>query len=203
MIAPENLCQLVNKRKDRFPVDPYDSIQAGTNAHREAHGCWAYPYADGSRLGTISDAIRARRILELGTALGYTALWLAHGSAEAHVDTIDRDPEHVRLARENIAGFDLDRRITVYEGDFEEILSTFEQGYDIAFFDGYAPILSYLEEFYRLVRPGGILISANLSMADAEAYHQGLADRHEWHTAFLSESHETAISIRSDASDRK
>ncbi len=48
-------------------------------------------------------AANARRILELGTALGYTALSFASGAPDATVDTVERDPEHVQLARDNIA----------------------------------------------------------------------------------------------------
>ena len=56
------------------------------------------------------------------------------------VDTIERDPEHVALARENIAAAALDHRITVHEGEFAKILPTLDPGYDLAFFDGNAPI---------------------------------------------------------------
>ena len=198
-MTPEELCRLVASRKDRFPDDPFGGIQAGTDSHRADHGCWAYPYADGSRLGTVAAAIGARRIVELGTALGYTALWLAHGSAVAHVDTIDRDPDHVRLARENIAAAGMSERIAVHEGDFEAVLATFDAGYDIAFFDGYAPGLEHLEEFSRLLQPAGVLISANLSMGDAAPYRAALADRGAWQTAFVSESRDTAISMRPGA----
>lgn len=201
-MTPEELCRLVGARKDRFPDDPFRDIRAGTDAHRADHGCWAYPYADGSRLGTVSAAVGARRIVELGTALGYTALWLAHGAAGAHVDTIDRDPDHVRLARENFAAAGLSERITVHEGDFEAVLATLDPGYDVAFFDGYAPALGHLEAFSRLLRPAGVLISANLSMGEAAAYRRALADRETWRTAFLRESHDTAISMRPAAACR-
>ena len=198
-MTPKELCKLVGSRKEQFPDDPFEGIQAGTDSHRADHGCWAYPYADGSRLATVVAAVGARRIVELGTALGYTALWLAHGSAEAHVDTIDRDPDHVRLARENIAGAGLSERITVHQGDFEAVLATFDPGYDIAFFDGYAPSLEHLQEFSRLLQPEGVLISANLSMGEAAAYRAALAKREAWQTAFLSESRDTAISMRPGA----
>ena len=71
--------------------------------HRAKHGCGAYPYDNGPLLSTLAAAANARRILELGTALGYTALSFAYGAPDATVDTIERDPEHVQLARENIA----------------------------------------------------------------------------------------------------
>jgi predicted O-methyltransferase YrrM len=86
------------------PVDRFAAILTQTNTHRARHGCGAYPYDDGSLLGVIAAAVKAKRILELGCALGYTANWMAFGAPEAIVDTVDMDPEHVRLAQEMPSG---------------------------------------------------------------------------------------------------
>ena len=91
---------------------------AATDSHRARHGCGAYPYDNGPLLAAVAASADARRILELGTALGYTALSFASGVPDATVDTIERDPEHVTLARNNIAAAAMDHRITVHEGDF-------------------------------------------------------------------------------------
>ena len=68
-------------------------------------------------------APRARRIIELGTALGYTACWFANGAPDAHIDTIDFDPEHVRLARANIEAAGFSKRVTLHEGAFDDVLT--------------------------------------------------------------------------------
>src|ERR1700732_4833328 len=99
-------------------ADPFAKVKAATDAHRARHGCGAYPYGNGPLLSTLAAAANARRILELGTALGYTALSFAHGAPDATVDTIERDPEHVQLARDNIAAAAMDHRITVHDGEF-------------------------------------------------------------------------------------
>src|ERR1700733_5213804 len=99
-------------------ADPYAKVRAATDTHRARHGCSAYPYDNGPLLATLAAVANARRILELGTALGYTALSFASGAPDATVDTIERDPEHAQLARDNIAAAGLDHRITVHEGDF-------------------------------------------------------------------------------------
>ena len=53
-------------------ADPFAAIRDATNAHRAMHaGCGAYPYSNGALLGALAAAVSARRILELGTALGY------------------------------------------------------------------------------------------------------------------------------------
>jgi predicted O-methyltransferase YrrM len=177
-------------------ADPFAAIRAGTDAHRARHGCRTYPFSEGPLLGVIAAAAGARRILELGTALGYTALWLAHGAPEARIDTIERDPEHVRIARENFAAARCADRITVHEGDFEAVLPTLAPPYDMAFFDGYGPTLDHLAAFTRLLRPRGVLVSTNLDVGGGGAYRAALADPARWLTSFAAEAGRTAISVR-------
>src|SRR6202042_1981271 len=138
-------------------ADPFAKIRTATDAHRAKHGCGTYPYNNGPLLAALAGAANARRILELGTALGYTALSFASGAPDATVDTIERDPEHVRLARENIAAASLDHRITVHEGDFATILPTLDPGYDVAFFDGHTPSPALHKALRGLLRTGGTL----------------------------------------------
>lgn len=178
--------------------DPWHAIQAGTDRHRVEHGCWAYPHADGRVLGVLAAAVDAKRILELGTALGYTALWLAHGAAKAQVDTLERDPQHVALARAAIEQAGYAARIHVQEGDFATLLPNLSPGYDLAFFDGYAPTLANLAELRRLLRPGGLLISANQQLAGPETadYHAQLLDARDWLTAPLGDGSDMALSVR-------
>jgi predicted O-methyltransferase YrrM len=178
-------------------TDPYAKIRAATNAHRGRHGCSAYPYDNGPLLAVLAAAANARRILELGTALGYTALSFASGAPNATVDTIERDPEHVRLARENIAGASMDHRIAVHEGDFASILPTLDPGYDVAFFDGQTPSPAMHETLRSLLRTGGTLITANLNHGGpAEAVRKALFDSKSWRSALIDEDGETAISVK-------
>lgn len=186
------------KTNNARSIDPWREIQADTDRHRSQHGCWAYPHSDGRLLGVLAAAMGAKRILELGTALGYTALWLAHGAPEAHVDTVERDPQHVTLARKAIANAGVDSRITVHEGDFSAVLPTLSPGYDIAFFDGYAPALPELDGLGRVLRPGGLLVSANQQLSGPESvgYRSQLLDPRHWFSAPLGDSSEMTLSVR-------
>ncbi|MGB6537428.1 MAG: class I SAM-dependent methyltransferase [Xanthobacteraceae bacterium] len=177
--------------------DPFAKIRAATNAHRARHGCSAYPYDNGPLLAALAAAADARRILELGTALGYTALSFASGAPDATVDTIERDPEHVRLARDNIAAAAVDHRITVHEGDFAAVLPKLDPGYDVAFFDGQAPSPELHKVLRGLLRTGATLITANLNHSNTpEAVRKALFDGKFWRSAYLDADGETAISVK-------
>ena len=125
--------------------DPFAALREATLAHRAEHGCGAYPYDNGALLGALAAAANARRVLELGTALSYTALWFARGAPDAVIDTIERDGEHVRLAREQVEAHGMAGHIVVHEGEFADVLRRLDPGYDVAFFDGFTPSRPLLE----------------------------------------------------------
>jgi predicted O-methyltransferase YrrM len=156
---------------DEHAGDSYEHIREASIRHREDHGrsCTVYPTSNGPLLGVLAAATNARRILELGTGLGYSALWLAN--AGAHVDTIEQDEAHAELARTNLEGADIE----VHVGPGAEILATLEPGYDLVFNDGEPfEFETDLDGFERLLRPGGLLVSANLFLGQYSADVEGL-----------------------------
>ena len=145
----------------------------------------------------LAGAAGARRILELGTALGYTALSFASGATDATVDTVERDPDHVQLARDNIAAASMDHRITVHEGEFSAVLPTLDPGYDVAFFDGGTPVQALHKTLRGLLRTGGTLITANLNHGGtADAVRKALFEGKSWRSALVDDDGETAISVK-------
>ncbi len=176
-------------------ADPFGDVLAGTDQHRREHACGAYPFRDGPALGVLAGAMGAARILELGTALGYTACWFAHASPMARVDTIERDSDHVRLARRNVDAFGFTDRVNVIHSDFTDALRQLAPGYDLAFFDGYAPSIADLDTLRSLLRPRGVMVSANLDLDGGEAVRAALADRRRWLTAPMLEDGRTNVSI--------
>jgi predicted O-methyltransferase YrrM len=178
-------------------ADPFAEVRKATDQHRARHRCHAYPYRHGPLLATLAAAVQARRVLELGTALGYTALSFAQGAASSTVDSIERDPEHVELARKNIAAARLDRRIAVHQGDFAAILPKLDPGYDVAFFDGHTPVPALHLTLGKLLRTGGLLITANLNHGGtADTVAKALFDGTSWRSALVDEDGETAISVK-------
>ena len=181
----------------KAPADPFAEVRKATDRHRARHGCGAYPYHNGPLLGALAAAVQARRILELGTALGYTALSFAHGAPNSTVDSVECDPEHVQLARESIAAAGFDHRITVHEGEFATVVPSLDPGYDVAFFDGGTPGPALHTGLRKLLRTGGLLITANLNHGGtAETVAKALFDGKSWRSALVDHDGETAISVK-------
>ena len=181
-------------------ADPFPALHEATIKHRRDHGCGAYVFDDGAGLAALSAQHRPRRILELGTALGYTACCLASGSPEAHVDTIERDLVHVELARRAIEQANLSQRITVHAGEFSAVLPGLTKAsYDFAFFDGFAPSTAILNALEDLVVSGGVLVCANIGLAtpaEAQQIAGAFGDTSQWRQITALENGATSAWVK-------
>lgn len=105
-----------------------------------------------------------KRILEIGTAVGYSAICFTEFLAEdGIIDTIERDSERVKEAKENVIKMKLEEKINIYEGDAVEILPTLNEKYDAVFIDaakGKYPF--FLKEALRMIKPNGIIFADNI-----------------------------------------
>ena len=176
--------------------DPFRYLQEATRIHRREHGCGAYTFEDGVGLINLAAKFKPKRVLELGTALGYSSCCLSFGSPNATVDTIERDPEHVELARRNIAAGRLSDRIAVHEGDFADVLQQLSTGYNFIFFDGFAPEVSVMKLLANLLDRNGVLVCANLNlvpMREARRIRSILGESTEWRSLPEIEACETAV----------
>ena len=108
--------------------------------------------------------IKPKRILEIGTAVGYSAICFIKAAPEnAIVDTIEMDEERAKQANTNIKSMGLDGQINVIVGNAVDILPTLDNEYDIVFIDaakGKYPF--FLKEAIRLVKSDGIILADNI-----------------------------------------
>ena len=107
---------------------------------------------------------KPQRILEIGTAVGYSAICFTEILAEdGQIDTIERDSERVKEAKENIKKAEVENKINIYEGDAVEILPTLKSKYDVIFIDaakGKYPF--FLKEALRMLNKNGIIFADNI-----------------------------------------
>ena len=120
--------------------------------------------AEGSFLHVLAKAIGARRILELGTAIGYSATWWARAlPQDGELITVEADPETARIAEANLARTGVKDRVTILVGPAQEVLEDVDGPFDLIFVDinkdGYPDVL---EPCIRRLRVGGLLVTDNV-----------------------------------------
>ena len=112
----------------------------------------------------ILNKIKPTRILEIGTAVGYSAICFSEYLEEnGIIDTIERDEERVKEAKKNIKELELEEKIKIYSGDAVEILPMLKEEYDVVFIDaakGKYPF--FLKEALRMLNENGMIIADNV-----------------------------------------
>ena len=107
---------------------------------------------------------KPKRILEIGTAVGYSAICFSEFLAEnGKIDTIEREEERVIEAKENIKRAEVENKINVIQGDAVEILPKLNEKYDMVFIDaskGKYPF--FLKEALRMLAPTGVIFADNV-----------------------------------------
>ena len=107
---------------------------------------------------------KPKRILEVGTAIGFSALLMSEFMPQdGHITTIENYEKRIPIARANFQKYGKEERITLLEGDAAEVLKTLEGPYDFIFMDAAkGQYIHYLPEIMRILAPGGVLISDNV-----------------------------------------
>ena len=107
---------------------------------------------------------RPKRILEIGAAVGYSAMCFSKYLAEdGLIDAIERDEERIEEAKQNFKKVEVENKINLYEGDAVEILPTLNEKYDVVFIDaakGKYPF--FLKEALRMLKQDGIIFADNI-----------------------------------------
>jgi caffeoyl-CoA O-methyltransferase len=130
----------------------------------EADGWPIVGAAEGSFLHVLAKALGARRILELGTAIGYSGTWFARAlPADGQLVTVEADPDTARIAQRNFEKTGVAPKVTVLVGLAQEVIEDLEGPFDLVFVDinkdGYPAIL---RPAIQRLRVGGLLVTDNV-----------------------------------------
>ncbi len=156
---------------------PHDEALAAALRESEKAGLPAIQVApnQGKMLHLLARTMGARRILEVGTLGGYSAIWLARAlPQDGHLVTLEADPKHAEVARRNLARAGLADRVDVKVGPALDTLPTLEGPFDLVFLDADKPNNpQYLEWALRLARKGSLIVGDNVvregAILDAES----------------------------------
>ena len=115
-------------------------------------------------IAKILNERKPEKILEIGTAVGYSAMCFSeYLNDNGKIDTIERDEERITEAKENIKKVGVEEKINIYEGDAVEILPTMNDKYDVVFIDaakGKYPF--FLEQALRMLKDDGVIFADNI-----------------------------------------
>ena len=117
-----------------------------------------------SLLKVLLELTAPSRILEVGTAVGFSALLMStYGPGECRITTIENYEKRISAARENFKKAGKEKQITLLEGDAQKVLKTLEEPFDFIFMDAAkGQYIHFLPDILRLLVKGGILISDNV-----------------------------------------
>ncbi len=112
-------------------------------------------------LATLISICKPKKVLEIGCAVGFSAgLMSSLMPEDGHITTIDRYDIMIKDAKENFAKLQLQNKVTLLEGDAEEILKALEDEYDFIFLDAAkGQYLQFLPHCLRLLKVGGVLLA--------------------------------------------
>lgn len=106
---------------------------------------------------------KPKNILELGTAIGYSALIMAEAHEGSLITSIERRVDMIKLAEDNISKTKYKDRIRILEGDAEEVLPTLTEEYDFIFLDAAkGQYMEFFNQCIKVLKPGGVIVSDNV-----------------------------------------
>ncbi len=104
-----------------------------------------------------------KNILEIGTAVGYSGILFLQNQPRAFLTTIDINEKMQNIAKQNFKKFNVEKRVKLIKGDAKDVLSSFNQKFDLIFLDGpKGQYIKYLPQLKLLLDKNGFLIADNI-----------------------------------------
>lgn len=155
VVMPE-LVEFMRKGQQKFP-----GVLGEIEAYANELGIPIIPHETAKFIDFFCAAVEPRDILEIGTAIGFSASLMAqHLQTDGHLTTIDRYAKMYDRAKENFKRMGLEERVTLIEGDAADVLPTLAaDSYDLIFMDSAkSKYIDFYPECLRVLKIGGVLI---------------------------------------------
>jgi caffeoyl-CoA O-methyltransferase len=148
-------------------IDPEDPLLSELN--RLTHVKMMHPrmlsgHLQGKILRMLSLMIKPKRVLEIGTFTGYSAICLAQGLSEGgHLHTIEINDEIIDIPLEYFKKFNIETKITLHVGDAKKIIPDLTDTFDLVFMDGEkSEYIDYYKIIFEKLVSGGFIIADNV-----------------------------------------
>lgn len=107
----------------------------------------------------LLQTLQPKKILEIGTAIGFSALLMAENVPHADITTIDRNDEMISFAKDNFEKYDHRNQITLLEGDAADLLENLDADFDFVFMDSAkSKYIIFLPEVLKRLKVGGVVV---------------------------------------------
>ncbi len=156
---PERIVSFINSLDTEIPayLSELESYSRKTDVPIIRHEMQSF-------LRVMLTLTQPQRILEVGTAIGFSSLFMSEYAPKGcHITTIEKYEKRIPLAKENFKKAGKEDAITLLEGDATELLKTLEGPYDLIFMDAAkGQYIHFLPDILRLLKKGGVLLSDNV-----------------------------------------
>ena len=169
-------------------VPPRDDLLVTLEREAEREGIPIVGPVVGRLLEILVRAVGARRVLELGCATGYSAIFLARGLPRegGKVVTVEKSAAMAERAATNFAAAGLSRSVEIRQGEAASLLEGLDGPMDLIFLDIYKESYSgVLPACRRLLRPAGLLVADNTAFPGAVPFVKALSDEEGWQAVHL------------------
>jgi predicted O-methyltransferase YrrM len=148
------------------PPDPADMVLREIEAIGERSFIPSIGPVKGKILAEIVKKTKPKRILEVGALYGYSAILMAKNSPPGvEIVSVEKDPEHVRIATKNIKLANMEEKITMVEGDGRTELQKLRGSFDLVFLDAEkTEYLAYLKAVENNLDKGSVIVADNVGI---------------------------------------
>jgi caffeoyl-CoA O-methyltransferase len=142
----------------------------------------------GEMLYILASATKAKRILELGTATGYSAIYLARACepVDGLLVTFENNATMASRAQDNFRQAGVADRVELHEADAVEMLPRLQGDFDFIFLDiEKQDYVRVLPDCHRLLVKGGLMVADNVGFRDADAFNRTISGHSTWRSVSL------------------